>query len=76
MINPSPVNVIEAVSRYMYNTPYYKIFTDVYGEGHHDSYRDEKVAVIPNFVRWWGMLDNEHRQRLVDLALAKYSNEL
>lgn len=76
MNNTTPVDVIEAVVRYMYNNSYYKIFTDVYGEGHHDSYRDEKVAIIPNFVRFWGALDNEHRQRLIDLALEKYTGQL
>lgn len=76
MKNPNPVDVIEAVGRYMYNTSYQRIFEDVYGQGHHDSYRDEKVAVMPNFIRWWGMLDNEHRRRLVDLALEKYTGQL
>ena len=72
-MNKNPVDVIEAVARYMYNNPYNRIFKEIYGEDHHDSYRDEKVAVMPNFIRWWGMLDNEHRQRLVDLALEKYN---
>ena len=64
--------VINSICLYMYNTNYHKIFTDVYGEGHHDSYRDEKVAIMPSLARWWGTLDFEHQDRLVNVALEKY----
>ncbi len=71
-MNLTPVQVMDAIAKYMYNTNYYTIFEDIYGPGHHDSYRDEKVEAMKSLIRWWGMLDNEHQQRLVDVAIKNY----
>jgi len=65
------VLVVDAVIKLMYNVPHRKVFEAVYGTDHVESYAQEKMKAMSNLPHWWGMLDEEHQQRLVDVALQR-----
>lgn len=67
-MNPDPIQVVDAVIKYMYNVSPVKIFEAVYGENHDPYYKAEKFAAMKNLVRWWGELDNTSQANLVNAA--------
>ena len=67
------MDVVNNVVMFLDNASGIEIFEAVYGTGHHESYINEKMSFIKNLNRLWGALDTAHRNRLVEVAQAKYS---
>lgn len=71
-MNATPVQIVDAIVKYMYNVSPSIIFDAVYGKEYSISYRNEKINTMKNLACWWGELDEEHQDRLVNLALERY----
>ena len=65
--------IVNNVMLYMYNVPRYDIFEAVYGKGHDSNYAFEKMQVMSDLGRFWGELDESHRNRLVQAAQDRYT---
>lgn len=61
--------LVDKVVQLMYNESPYKVFDLVYGEEHHISYKSEKINSMKDFIRFWGSLDSDHKERLVKVAI-------
>jgi len=68
------MNDVNNVIMYLANADGYKIINDVYGEGLHETYVQEKMCIIRDVSRFWAALDIEHRARLVNAANAYYGS--
>jgi hypothetical protein len=64
--------VVDLVFMYLYNAEPGKIVQDVYG-AQHPTYLKEKESLVRDISRFWPGLDNEHKQRLAEAAIAYYS---
>lgn len=70
--NMNNVDVLDKVSSFMYNETPARIFSLVYDKpwDSTDSYVRNKISHMQHdFVRWYGTLDQEHRERLVKCAI-------
>lgn len=65
----SNIDIVDKVVRFMYNESPSKIFDLVYGVDHVEHYKKEKMAYMKSFIHWWGSLDDDHRARLVQVAI-------
>ena len=74
----TPLQVIRAMTLYIYNVSPVKIISDVYGENINYRYQDEKMnrLIKASFASFFGELDDEHQQRFVDAAMKRYGKEV
>ncbi len=70
-MNTTPIQIVDAVIKYMYNVSPVKVFEDVYGECDDPYYKAEKITAMKSLVRWWSQLDSERQNNLVNAALTR-----
>ena len=70
-------NGAQNLAYWLYNLTPEEKFHAVYGPGpFYGTYKEEKIEMINNgFQFWWGTLDKEHQQRLVNHVNARYGSE-
>lgn len=67
------VEAVDAFVKFLYNESPHKIYMLVYGRNSvGGSYAAEKIREMQRDpLRWWGSLDSEHQQRLMDAAIQR-----
>lgn len=66
------VHAVDAVVKLVWNTGPLYLMREVYGNDQCEEYLTEKSELCQrSFTAWWGVLDDEHRMRLVKWALRK-----
>ena len=67
-------HVLQAIAWYPFNTAHVDIIEEVYGTEHHQSYIDEKTALLNKRGLLWlfGQLDSPHRRKLCEAIEHKY----
>ena len=73
----TPVTVVRALTLYLYNVSPVEIVIDVYGEDIHPDYATEKIHSFSkrSFASFFGGLDSQHQERLVEAAMKRYGDE-
>jgi hypothetical protein len=66
---------VKQIAYWFYNVSAEEKFHAVYGDGpFYGNYKEEKIDMINRGIHiWWGTLDDEHQQRLVDHVNLKYN---
>jgi hypothetical protein len=65
-----------ALALWLYNLSPEEQVVAVYGADIASSYKEEKMTLAKaGFQVWWGCLDKEHRQILIDAVMARYGEE-
>ena len=67
--------VIKWVGYYMYNVAPAEVIKNVFGDGHASYYlEDQAESMMKNHFKWYfDKLDLAHREKLISLAIEKYS---
>lgn len=68
------VGSAQSLAYWLFNLSSEDKFHAVYGPGpYYGTYKQEKIDMINRgFQYWWGTLDREHQQRLIDHVNARY----
>ena len=75
MANIVKPEVIQALAWYRLNTGTRRIVEDIYGDGHHGNYLDEKENTLTErgLLYHYCFLDTPHRRKLIKAIEERYS---